>query len=41
MELNFQKPSKQQIARRLGEVAGKERMHVEEVRGSEIMRPFW
>jgi replication factor C subunit 1 len=33
MELNFQKPSKQQIARRLGEVAGKEGMHVEEVRG--------
>lgn len=33
MELNFEKPSKQQIARRLGEVAGKEGMHVEEVRG--------
>ncbi|GAQ81032.1 hypothetical protein KFL_000690130 [Klebsormidium nitens] len=30
MELNFQKPNKQQIARRLAEVAGKEGMHVEE-----------
>lgn len=41
MELNFQKPNKQQIARRLAEVAGKEGMHVEEVRGRVGLSRIW